>query len=532
MMMINNLFIHFLWLTMACGKPTTTEKPTTDIDAHIRVEIDAGVVKQTIHSFGASDCWSGKFVGQWADDKKKNQVADLLFSTDTLDNGNPIGIGLSLWRFNIGGGSYEQGKESNIADEWRREECFLNEAGEYDWSKQQGQQWFLQAAKSRGVKYTLGFSLTPPVFMTKNGKAYNLPTGTALNIQEGKLEAYADFMTNVTEHFQFDFLSPVNEPQWQWGKEDGASQEGTQAENSEIAALTRLLSHKMKDGNAEIVIAEAGQWDFLYSRNNDGRGDQINQFFSSSSPNFIGDLPQVRKAISGHSYFTTCPDDNMISIRQQIASTVNQVDPALETWQTEFGILGDICDQYSGYPRNTGIDYGLYVAKVLHHDLTIANVTAWHWWLAISPYDYSDALVYINTPDGKMDPLGSKKDGVVLDSKQLWSFGNFARFIRPGMQRIEATIKGMSDPIEAANTLMVSAYKDETEKKLIIVLVNPEDKEKTLVLTDLSASVKLAGDQINVYTTDAHRNLEKSTASGNQIKLNSKSVVTLVATYL
>src|SRR5690606_22313947 len=269
-------------------------------------------------------------------------------------------------------------------------------------------------------------------------------------------------------------------PQWQWGKADGASQEGTQAENSVIAALTRLLSDKMEDGNAEIVVAEAGQWDFLYSRNNDGRGDQINQFFSSSSPNYIGNLRQVRKAISGHSYFTTCPDDNMVSVRQQVASAINQVDPALETWQTEFGILGNICDQYSGYPRNTGIDYGLYVAKVLHHDLTIANVSAWHWWLAMSPYDYSDALVYINAPSGEIDPSSSKKDGVVSDSKQLWSFGNFARFIRPGMQRIEVSVKGLSDPVKAASTLMVSAYKDETDKKLVVVMINSQNEEESV----------------------------------------------------
>jgi len=517
---------------MACSKPAVSEKPTTDISTDFQLVIDPGTVKQTIHSFGASDCWSGKFIGQWTDDTKKNQIADLLFSTDTLDDGRPKGIGLSLWRFNIGGGSYEQGAASNIADEWRREECFLSEDGHYDWNKQQGQQWFLNAAKSRGVKYTLGFSLTPPVFMTKNEKAYNLPTGTNLNIQEGKLEVYADFMAKVTEHFQFDFLSPINEPQWQWGKADGASQEGTQAENSEIAALTRLLSHKMKNGSAEIVIGEAGQWDFLYARNNDGRGDQINQFFSSSSPNYIGNLPQVRKAISGHSYFTTCPDDNMVSVRQQLTAAINQVDPVLETWQTEFGILGNICDQYNGYPRNTGMDYGLYVAKVLHHDLTIANVSAWHWWLAMSPYNYSDALVYINTPDGKIDPSGSMKDGVVLDSKQLWAFGNFARFIRPGMQRIEASVKGLSDPVKAANTLMISAYKDDTEKKLVVVMINPQNREEVIQLTALSRAFNIANNQINVYTTDMHRNLEKSTANVNQIKLSSKSVVTLVATYL
>src|SRR5690606_11720340 len=105
------------------------------------------IEKQTIHSFGASDCWTAKFIGNWTDVQKKNQVADYLFSMDTLEDGSPKGIGLSLWRFNIGAGSWEQGAASGIPDEWRREECFLDAAGVYDFNRQQGQQWFLQAAR-------------------------------------------------------------------------------------------------------------------------------------------------------------------------------------------------------------------------------------------------------------------------------------------------------------------------------------------------------------------------------------------------
>src|SRR5690606_9706537 len=178
--------------------------------------------------------------------------------------------------------------------------------------------------------------------------------------------------------------------------------------------------------------------------------DQINQFFSASSPNYIGGLPNVAPIISGHSYFTTCPDNTLIYTRNQVAAKVKKINPSLETWQTEFGILGNICNQYSGYPRNTGIDYGLYVAKVLHHDLTIANVTSWQWWLAMSPYNYSDALVYINAPSGEMNPAACKTDGIVSDSKQLWAFGNFARFVRPGMKRIAVSVEGINGPEEAA----------------------------------------------------------------------------------
>jgi hypothetical protein len=501
---------------------------TCKAKSKILMTVNLNETKQTIHSFGASDCWTTKFIGKWNNTQKKDQVADYLFSQDTLSDGSPKGIALSLWRFNIGGGSYEQGTMSNISDEWRREECVLNADGSYNWNKEEGQQWFLQAAKQRGVKYSLGFAITPPVYMTKNGKAYNGTGGTAMNIQDGKMDVYADFLSQVTKHFGFDYVSPVNEPQWAWGTSTGASQEGTQATNSEIATLVKQLSPKLSGTNSKVVIGEAGQLDFLYSRNTDGRGDQINQFFSPSSVNYIGNLPNVEHAISAHSYFTTCPDNNMINVRNQVANKINQVDASLQTWQSEFGILGNICDLYNGSPRNRTIDYGLYVAKVIHHDLTIANVTSWQWWLAVSPYNYSDALVYINDPSGNINVNNCKNDGIVLDSKQLWAFGNYSRFIRPGMQRITASLEGINDPVMAAGSLMVSAFKDVNTKKLVIVIINMGTESKNL---QLSSSVKTKNNMLNTYLTDANDNLKKSTTTTDNILINAKSVVTLTGEY-
>lgn len=513
--------------SLAFAQKKTAEKPAVAQ----RIRISLNDERQTIHSFGASDCWSAKYVGKWTDLHKKNRIADLLFSTDTTLAGKPKGIGLSLWRFNIGSGSYEQGAESNIPDEWRREECFLDEDGSYNWEKQKGQQWFLEAAKQRGVAYTLGFSLTPPVFMSRNRKAYNSSNTPNLNIHPGMTTAYAAFMSAVSAHFQFNFLSPINEPQWFWGR-DRISQEGSQATNTEIAGLVKMLSAQLpsKSPGTQLVVGEAGQWDFLYGKNTDGRGDQISQFFSPSSANYIADRPNVKRVISGHSYFTTCPDSNLISVRRQVAAKAKHTDPSLEVWQTEFGILGNICNQYSGGPRNTGIDYGLYVARVIHHDLTIANVTSWQWWLAISPYNYSDALVYVNDPSGVVNAAGCKNDGEVLESKQLWAMGNYSRFIRPGMKRIGVKTDGIADPVAAAGSLMVSAYKDETTKKVVIVIVNPEQKEKELQLG--GPAFKLSGNPLNMYTTDEQDNLKKTVARADQIKIVPRSVITIVGTYL
>ena len=78
-----------------------------------------------MHNFAASDAWACQFVGSWPDEKK-NVIADWLFSTDTLANGTPKGIGLTMWRDNIGAGSANQGSASGINDEWRRAASFMD----------------------------------------------------------------------------------------------------------------------------------------------------------------------------------------------------------------------------------------------------------------------------------------------------------------------------------------------------------------------------------------------------------------------
>ena len=132
------------------------------------VIVNPTVTYQTIHGFGASDAWNADFVGKYWNNSVKSDIAKKLFSKNFLGNGNPEGIGLSRWRFNIGAGSAEQGTASNIEMAERRAECFLNEDGSYNWNKQSGQQWFLTQAKTYGVENLVAFVNSPPRFFTKN----------------------------------------------------------------------------------------------------------------------------------------------------------------------------------------------------------------------------------------------------------------------------------------------------------------------------------------------------------------------------
>jgi hypothetical protein len=291
-----------------------------------KITIDTSVIYQTMHSFGASDCWSMQMVGKYYPIEKREKIAELLFSQEMDKSGNPKGIGLSMWRFNIGAGSTEQGIKSMITNEWRRAECFL-ENGKYDWTKQAGQQWFLDAAKRHKVDFTLGFLNSAPVPFTKNGLSIASGKLGDWNFDKTKIDEFTDFLVEVSAKLQLDYLSPFNEPQWDWGpksKSGFGSQEGTPINNADLAWATRKIDEKFSEKNlkTKLTLAETAQIDYLYktetNRTKENQDNQIADFFESSSANYIGNLKSVEKIICGHSYFTTSPNSQLLKKRMDL----------------------------------------------------------------------------------------------------------------------------------------------------------------------------------------------------------------------
>lgn len=171
---------------------------TTANSQAIHYRIEAKKPLQVMEHFGASDAWSTQYIGLWPDEKR-NQIADWLFSTENDCLGQPKGIGLSLWRFNVGAGSTEQGEASQIGSSWNRTECFLEADGTYNWDKQQGQRNFLRLAKERGVEQFLAFLNSPPVHYTQNGLATNTGRGGTLNLKPECYTKFADFLANIVK---------------------------------------------------------------------------------------------------------------------------------------------------------------------------------------------------------------------------------------------------------------------------------------------------------------------------------------------
>jgi len=492
----------------------------------VQIRIEPETCYQTLDGFGASDAWRCQFVGKNWPLEKRRRIARLLFSREVDRRGNPQGIGLSIWRFYLSAGTAEQGDGSGIGNPWRRGECFQNPDGSYDWSKQAGQQWFLRAARKFGVERLLAFPNAPPVHLSRNGKGYASKGDICLNIQPGKLDDYAAFLVDVVEHFEsqglhFDYLSPWNEPQWNW---DSPGQEGTPARNEELYALVRYLSNELakRKLSTRLVIGEAGTIGHIAKiMSDDGRDNQAQFFFSPSSPFYVGNLPNVAWIISAHSYHSVWPLDKQVADRQMLHAALMAANPDLSYWQSEYCILQRNAEITSGGGRDLGMNTALYVARIIHHDLTICQARSWQWWTALSECDYKDGLVYLD--DGSERKTGNMgahtrslmADGEVRESKLLWTLGNYARFVRPGMVRVKCDI----EPTQSVDRgVLASAYQG-AGGALVVVLVNLSSDQRYCNLGFAKG--------VDVYTTSSAANLEKSPQDASRITLPARAVATV-----
>ena len=99
----------------------------------------------------------------------------------------------------------------------------MNPDGTYNWEKQKGQQWFLKkAVLDYEVEDIVGFMNSPPYILLNTDMLSIRKTDGIIFFASDKYENFASFTADVVEHFDkegihFDYISPINEPQYQWG---------------------------------------------------------------------------------------------------------------------------------------------------------------------------------------------------------------------------------------------------------------------------------------------------------------------------
>lgn len=533
--------IFLLALTVGCTEgyvPDYSKVEDTDNREEITgnattYTVSLGDVHQEIDNFGASDAWTMKFLGKNWPETKKQQVADLLFSQEFDKDGNPKGIGLSLWRVNFGAGS-SQNPYKDLGDQWSRMPCMRTATGEYQLSLSDeagGQFWMMKAAKERGCEQFLGFSNSPPYYWTHTGYTTSLDNETyiyQLNLKQEYLDDYSEYLADLVEKINenhgiyFDYVAPINEPEWE---ADGT--ESCHASNEEISKVAKSVNDAfVKRGlSTQVFIAESGKHQFIYEYdmglpNPTRYGQKAKEFFSLGSSKSLLDCKNVAKILGSHSYWTVDTENQLKQVRSKVGEEIKRY--GIKFWQTEFCILSDDYDlgtkpdgdPVGGSGFDTSMELALYVARIIHADIVFGNASAWHWWLAVTPYDYKDGLLQMTN---------DFSDGEITTSKLFWTFGNFSRFIRPHAQRL-----GVSSDVDVSNLkeVMVSSYRN-TNNKLVVVFINFSQQSQPVKL-------HISDDQehgfIPYITSDQEkdnlRRMDKIT-SDTSFNVPARSVITL-----
>ncbi len=480
------------------------------------LEIDPGKTFQTIEHFGASDCWTMQKLGGWSDENRE-RLADLLFDVEK-------GIGLTSWRVNLGAGL----DEGIGLTSWRTAETFEIAPGEYDWTRLANQRRFIKDAKARGIEQFIAFANSPPRRMTRNGHTFCTPEIGTTNLKEGMEPDFATYLADILDHFvnhpdeeeriPFTWISPLNEPNWDW---NNSSQECCRASNADIKRVALALDAELKKRElpVNILLTESGSPQSSYApglqrRKKSGvlNGDYIDSFCGDKDI-----APIMNGVFAGHSYSADGMPRTITICREKLNKKMQEY-PDFRYWQTEYCILRGPYPSDGGGQRDMSMKMAINVARVMHCDFTIAQATAWDWWLAVSPHNFKDTLIFTDWREP-----GDEES--ILLPKFFYTFGHFSKFLRPGSQRIE--VRG--DQCVAA--LMSSAYVlDDT---IIIILINAANAPMPVKLNIRGIRANKDTPPLTAYvTTD---NLHDNISESKPVQLNrffhvpGRSIMTLTA---
>lgn len=207
----------------------------------VNVNVDAKVQYQEFEGWGTSICWWGNIVGKYPQ-QARDSIIGLLFDTAN-------GLGLSVVRYNIGGGdnpSHTHMGVGKLMDGFK-----ASATASYDWTKDAGQRWCLDAAKKKIPSdwfISEAFSNSPPYWMTNSGCASG-NSGGGNNLKTDYYDDFADYLTEVVKKFRDDWgitfrtLEPMNEPMVGWGANGG--QEGCHIDVSLQPNVIREVKSKL-----------------------------------------------------------------------------------------------------------------------------------------------------------------------------------------------------------------------------------------------------------------------------------------------
>ena len=460
-----------LLTSCACAAGEQAEQ-TVLIDPENVSPVNGGVFE----GWGTSLCWWANRVGY--SDALTRLAAEAFCNPET-------GLGLNILRYNIGGGDdpshdHITRTDSMMPGFWKDpsyDEASGTYSWTYDWTQDAAQRNVLdQCRQTYGENIIVeAFSNSPPYFMTNSGCSSGAKRAFENNLRNDAYDAFARYLADVAEHFskewglRFQSISPMNEPNTSYWQAFSEKQEGCHFDpGANQSRILVALAEKLK---------EKGLDDILLSGTDETSIDTQALSLTQLSDEALAVISRV----DTHAYAGSGRD---FLLRQ-----VSQRDKNL--WMSEVD-SGDTLGKDAGE-----MGAGLWLAREILTDLNELKPSAWILWQVIDNHISKDG--YLGRKDsGMVDPLRGYWGVAVADhdreqlilTMKYYVFGQFTRYIRPG-SRLIAVGKD------------VIAAEDPNLNRLTLVMMNPEDAEKT-VRVDLSAlasSVKPGSDVQMIRTS-------------------------------
>ncbi len=453
------------------------------------LRIDENTTYQTWDGFGTSSCWWSQYVGSWDQPYKagdlpvREQIAQWLYSREN-------GIGLTIYRYNVGAGSADSGL-GEFWDKNRRAHSFIGVDGEYNWNRDKNAVWFLERCVELGAKDVVFFCNSPVDKLTINGMAH-MSADSTVNLDPENYDDFAKYVFDVVEHFRAEgvpitMISPINEPQWEWKN----GQEGCHYEPAEVAGVLKAFVAELKarglEDKIEITAPESGEW-----------GGRTREYVKAILDDEA--LGAYFKKLDIHSYWSN------LDAKTKFKSWLDEHYPNTGL------VMSEWCEMVNG--KDYTMDSAFNMADVMWEDITVLNITSWQYWVGVADGDYRDGMIDVN-----------KDKKAARPNRRLWTMGNFSKFIRPGFVRVDL---GSED--EAIMGMRPIAFKGiddgDGKEKLAIVFINRGDA-KTISLDGITGY-----SSYHVYTTAEELDLVEtasgSVAADTNYEIGAASIVTIV----
>ena len=471
-----------------------------------KIKFDKISVEQEITGWGTSGCWWAQKLGEC---ESAEEVTKLLFSEE--------GLGLNIYRYNIGGGTKDDPDDRLWKESSRATESFLVWSEEkqdwvYDWTKDAAAQNILDMVLSYGcVDTVVMFANSPHYSMCVTGNASGGFEENQSNLKKECYQDFVDYFLDITQYFidkgvPVKYISPINEPQWSWGGE-WVGQEGCHYEIDEAVEVIRLFALAIKERGMDVKLSvlESGQV-------GDHAIECLEKLYADE------DIRDVLGTYAYHSYWT---DRNFV-LKDAFGKYIDKKYPAVELEMSEWCELP--CEH-----TIDDITAGLIMARTIGEDLGQTGANSWSTWVAVNEGGKrADSMIAV----------GDSYEEYEI-SRRYYALAHYTKFIPVGSHAVDVdvTVGDMTaektdewkdwidnEPYQAykiENYLTVSGYKTPDGKYVAVIVNEGADKK---------VSFNMLGWNAKIYTTDVDSNLEFTGESKGhkKIAIGEKSITTVV----